>query len=66
MTKNVSKGKLTKNPSQTAKPKPQKSQKIEPDTHAIHMKANLKQLMSKNTVSKGKNNEVVPGLLKNI
>ena len=51
---------------QNIKSKATAVQKNSPDTHAMHMKANLKQLISKNIGSKAKNIEVVPDLIRNI
>ena len=66
MNKKESKSKNSKNNNQTLKAKQKSIKKISPDHHAIYMKGNLKQLITKNTTSKAKNGEFVPDLLKNI
>ena len=50
----------------THKAKQGGTNKNSPENHAIYMKGNLKQLMSKNTAPKSKNSDFVPQLLKNI
>jgi hypothetical protein len=66
VAKSDSKAKIGKGAQQAAKPKLDGSQRQSPDYHAMHMKSNLKQLISKNTSSKPKAAEFVPDLIKNI
>ena len=66
MHKSNSRTKISKLFNQTHKPKQSNGQKASPDNHAIHMKSNLKQLISKNAGSKTKNVDYVPDIIKNI
>ena len=60
------KHKISKVSNQSNKAKQNQTHKNSPENHAIYMKGNLKQLMSKNMAPKPKNNNFVPELLKNI
>ena len=66
LNKHDSKSKINKNSQSNQQKKGSNTQKQSPDLHVINMKANLKQLLNRNTGPRPKNTEVVPDLIRNI